>query len=371
MDASLHHWTIIFLFAAGQGFFLSVLLLAHKTSRQKGNHYLALIVLLFSFSLVHYVTYWMGLLGTYPHFIASSDTFIFLYGPLMFLYIYKFAYNKSPKYNFIHFLPFLIFLLISLPFYLSSGPEKIKQIQAIIKDPNHVYRYLRIAMDILANVHILIYCGVLFYMVRKESLFSKSFVLYIFLSFAGFALSFANYYILSYAGLIRPIYDYAISFAMAFFIYTIGYMGYRQPYASEEKSKMESKSKYENSTLKHVQAKRCVEALQKLMEEEKIFLENDLKIKDVADKLSVSVHHLSQAINENLGQSYSDFINSYRIKEAQKRLLYPEYENLKIIAVAYDVGFNNKASFNTNFKKFTGMSPSEYRKQKQITSQSS
>jgi AraC-like DNA-binding protein len=67
-------------------------------------------------------------------------------------------------------------------------------------------------------------------------------------------------------------------------------------------------------------------------------------------------------INERLEMNYSNFINSYRIQEAKILLFAPEKIDDSILDIAYEVGFNSKAVFNRAFKKFTGMTPSEFRK---------
>ena len=106
--------------------------------------------------------------------------------------------------------------------------------------------------------------------------------------------------------------------------------------------------------------------LLQIMQEEKPYLDSNLKIQHLAEKAGVSSHHLSQIINENLNQNYADFVNSYRINEAKRLLLSPEYEQEKILSIAFDAGFQNKATFNVSFKKYTGMSPTEFKKYQQI-----
>ena len=73
-------------------------------------------------------------------------------------------------------------------------------------------------------------------------------------------------------------------------------------------------------------------------------------------------HALSQLINEELGQNFFDYINSFRIQEFERRLVDPRNAHVSILGIAMDVGFNSKSSFNTAFRKFKGMTPSEYRK---------
>jgi AraC-like DNA-binding protein len=83
---------------------------------------------------------------------------------------------------------------------------------------------------------------------------------------------------------------------------------------------------------------------------------------DLAEQVSIPYRALSEVINNKLKQNFYDFINSYRIHES-KKLLSEKTERLKtILEVLYEVGYNSKSSFNSAFKKFTGMTPTEYRK---------
>jgi YesN/AraC family two-component response regulator len=98
------------------------------------------------------------------------------------------------------------------------------------------------------------------------------------------------------------------------------------------------------------------------MEQEKCYREEDLSLQDLAEKLSIPSHHLSQVINEKLIKNYSDYVNTYRIEEAMEHLADSWQKRRKILSIAFEVGFNTKATFNYVFKKHTGMTPSQYRK---------
>jgi len=68
-------------------------------------------------------------------------------------------------------------------------------------------------------------------------------------------------------------------------------------------------------------------------------------------------------INTRLQQNFFDFINHYRIEKVKKDLADPQKKNLKVLAIAFDAGFNSKSSFNAIFKRHTNLTPSEYRSQ--------
>ena len=110
-------------------------------------------------------------------------------------------------------------------------------------------------------------------------------------------------------------------------------------------------------------AQECVKRLERLMETEKVYREADLSLQSLAEKLSVSTHVLSQVLNEKLNRNFPDFINWYRIEEAKKILTSPRGARQKIASVASDVGFNTQVAFYNAFKKYTAMTPAQYKKE--------
>ncbi|HEX8016972.1 MAG TPA: helix-turn-helix domain-containing protein, partial [Flavobacterium sp.] len=102
------------------------------------------------------------------------------------------------------------------------------------------------------------------------------------------------------------------------------------------------------------------EKLRMLTESEKIYLENDLSLPVLAKRLGASCNETSFVINELYQDNFYNFINKYRIEEAKKMLLSDKYTQLNVLGIAYESGFNSKTTFNTTFKKHTGMSPTEF-----------
>jgi AraC-like DNA-binding protein len=98
------------------------------------------------------------------------------------------------------------------------------------------------------------------------------------------------------------------------------------------------------------------------MNKEKPYLMSSLTLKELADKLDMNPRILSQIINDRKKQNFYDFINSYRIEDAKLLLANPAKRKMTILEILYGVGFNSKSVFNTTFKKYTGLTPSEYKK---------
>jgi len=98
-----------------------------------------------------------------------------------------------------------------------------------------------------------------------------------------------------------------------------------------------------------------------LMEVDKVYQNPELTLQQLASTLQLSIHHLSQAINDGLQKSFYDLVNGYRVGEAKRLLMDDKDINYTILAIGFEAGFNSKTTFNTVFKKFTGFTPSEFR----------
>lgn len=184
--------------------------------------------------------------------------------------------------------------------------------------------------------------------------------------FAGFIFSYTSYFVLVRFPFFNQEWDYLISFSMMFTIYFIAWFGYLQPRVFSGFSLAESvafNGKYKNAELPDDVSKEILSLLENLMSTRYLYRESDLRLEKLASETGTSRHHLSQVINNRLGMNFFEYINSLRITEAMELLKDKGKSRLTIIEVAYQVGFNNKVSFNAAFKKQTGVTPTEYRKQ--------
>ncbi len=121
--------------------------------------------------------------------------------------------------------------------------------------------------------------------------------------------------------------------------------------------------KYKNSTLNDQDTSGILEEVEQLFKTKKLFLKNDLTLSEMADRLSISHRALSQAINQQAGKNFSEYINTFRVEEAKTLLKDPDMAGEKITAIAFDSGFRNLTSFNQAFKANTQLTPSQFRKQ--------
>jgi len=117
--------------------------------------------------------------------------------------------------------------------------------------------------------------------------------------------------------------------------------------------------RYTKSQIDHIDSDAVIYKINKFMQREKAFLTDNINLKDLAKEIDISPHQLSEILNRKLNKSFNLLINEYRINEA-KEILLREPER-KILAVAFDVGFNSPSAFYKAFQKFVGMTPTRFR----------
>ena len=118
----------------------------------------------------------------------------------------------------------------------------------------------------------------------------------------------------------------------------------------------------EKSTIDKIGLDPQLEKIKAAMDDDHLYLEPDLTLGMVADHLRIAPQELSSLINGSLGKNFNDFVNEYRVKTFQDKIQEGRAAELSLLGVAFESGFNSKATFNRTFKKFTGKSPSEYLK---------
>ncbi|MDH3711175.1 MAG: helix-turn-helix domain-containing protein [Cyclobacteriaceae bacterium] len=335
MEGITQYWTVIFLLVAGHGFFLSSYL-SLKGNKTTGARFLALLMLLFAISLVYYVAFWAGSLPQFSPFWALILTFPTLYGPLVYQFMSSYWDEKPGVWHNFPFIAHLVYMTA----YFFHQTNAVNW--SFFTQEGVVY------FTVFQNLSLLAYSMLLLY---KTASTDTKFLKLISWTFLGFTLSFNSYYILVNTIDFQPTYDYLISLFMSVFMYLIGYLSFG--------GSMTKKGHYQKSGLTDQLAAAYKSRLLKLMKEQKPYRNGQLKIKGLADLLNISVHHLSEVINSQFQVNFSEFLNRYRVQEAQQLLL----SSRSVKEICFLVGFNNKTSFSQTFKKHTGLTPSQYRLQ--------
>ena len=174
--------------------------------------------------------------------------------------------------------------------------------------------------------------------------------------------------------------DEHVSLAIALLVYAIGYLGLRQPEVfryetaefrvpeqtatlilSQPSQEPINTPRYERSGLGDEEAAQLGEALLAIMSAENPWKDSELTLADLATRLDSTPHKLSEVLNSEIGQTFYDFVNGYRVREVQRRIRAGEAKTLKMLALALDAGFASKSTFNQAFKKHTSQTPSDFR----------
>lgn len=120
-------------------------------------------------------------------------------------------------------------------------------------------------------------------------------------------------------------------------------------------------SKYKNSSLNNSDIESYKKRIIDAMETDKVFTNENLSLQTFSEIVNIPKHNISEILNMHLNTNFQDFVNEYRVEEFIKLYTDPENDHFSILGLATSVGFKNKATFNSNFKKIKGVSPTEYK----------
>ncbi len=364
-EPSFDTWPVIFLIAAVQGYFIALILWRWKNGNRRANRLLAVLLLLFALTMSEYVLYWTNYIFQYMHVANLSSQFPYLFGPLVWLYL-RSIYTQKPLRlrDAWHLAPFVLATILYLPWHLLDAELK--------REATLTQHNFPVSMPVLRALlwsriaHLIGYAVWNFMYIRRQPRVGATtrWAMSLNLFYTGFVLAYTSYFILIRFPFFNLSWDYHISAAMTAFIYLIAYAGYTQRavFDGYHWSEPNAPVKYRNSGLTPEASRSLLQNLTSLMVQEKYFQDPEISLEKLATALNSGKHHVSQVINEHLGASFFEYVNQLRVEEAKRLLGETSRSDLHVIEVAYAVGFNNKVSFYSAFKKSTGMTPTEYRR---------
>ncbi len=356
-------WTSFFLLVCSFGFFLTIILFANRKAL-KVNLPIILLVLGFSFILLQYVFYWTGYLQTYPYLYFYDNSWYLLFGPLLYGYITRF-YNPNFKIHWSHYFPVFISVSLNVFYFIkTNGYMDWKDFQN--ENLYHFFRAMRSPW--LAGISLAVYIFICrdFIKFNKSSFSSQyqrlreKWANFLIALFTVFVVAYLSYFVLVIFPFFNPQWDYAISFAMSAAIYGIGYMVYREPSIFNGELMVDLFVKETNSpTFSEETTAEFYTTLLKYIEENKPYLDNNLRLVQLADDVGFSSHTLSKIINDKAEKNFNQFINEFRLREAERLIV--NKESMPIKSIYYEVGFNNKATFYKAFRSKYHCTPLEFK----------
>ncbi len=351
---------IILIIIAFEALFVSIFLLSNKKGKRICNRILGFLMLLIGTQMIGILVARLNLQSEYIS--RLNCVYGLLYGVFIYFYTRSLIYREFQirTRDFFHLLPAGVVLVF-----------QVFSTQAC--HPNVVFTYI---------ISLSIYLTLSFYEIRRyhsvlintQSNFEitklswlKATLSVVVIVFLADILQFMLNYLFPTNLQLGELPETLVFILLLGFIVTVVFKGLKHPQiflGIDTESLIidkEANAKYRWSKLSDGELSEYLNRLQSYMKHKKPFLEGSLSLKDLAQQLNIPVRHLSQVINEKLGQNYQHYINSHRIEEAKHLLANPRDPKETIQEIMYAVGFNSKSVFHTIFKKQTGLTPSQFK----------
>ena len=363
-----------------QGLLLAFMLAyRYKSKSVAADIFLAILVLI---TCYHRTTYTIGFMSWYDTFRNTKINYYLISlglasGPLIYYYIKasveeSFSFTKKDT---LHFLPVILFVL----FYAFVYVYDLNQ-PGFADTQNGVLfswamEHLSVMFSVLFTLQLLIYLVLsfkLYYLFRNRLVqeYSNTYK-YELRWLRNFLFAYTFLFVYDVIQMITEGYIFDLhwteewwyQFCSALVVIYVGVMGYFTPLENVKKIKLsKSIDPLENdSVVEEFKFQDDLNHVCKLIKSEKLYLDPNLSLSQLSRKVKLSSSQLSFIINKGKGINFNDFINQYRVEYVKTQLIDPDKKHLTILAIAYDSGFNSKATFNRVFKRISGDSPSSFR----------
>lgn len=373
MSSASYYLSIIFSsLAAFQLFFVSLYLFMNRKGDARSNLLLGLSLLLLAISIGNITLNVIDPELSYGIIYAIDDGFFFLYGPLIYFYVQSVIYRDF-KFRLLHIIHLIPALLYYLYFFISLFIS-LHIDNANLADSDTESEFSLAKALIIGSVFLYL-LGYLWF-ARRAILFYRSEIRKNFSTVEGINLNWLMFILRSFVIItliamthnIQPILNsntlnvVTLIALVVFIFYFINRVLVKALNYPEILSGIEwsAKEKYQGSNLSSDEIGLINQKLISAIQDEKLFLNPDLTIKEVADSIGSNTKNVSQVINQMHHKNFFDFINSYRCAEV-KQILEAE-EKSTIMEAMFQAGFNSKSSFNKEFKKLTGQTPTEFKR---------
>jgi len=375
---TLDFYALFTLLGIVQGLFLAAFFLRAARRGKPYHAFQGWMLVCMALSLLEIFLLYTGYIARVLHLVDFSESLSLLIAPLFYLSVKSLLYGKVSKWELaLHFILPSLYLVLSIPYLLSSADLKYN---AWVTAYQLDYSLRKITFPwwwsspffrlTVYHTHILV-AGFVIYMVaaswllfsafrhRNERLLApKTPALR-----TARALNLQFLLVLAVVIVVKLVNpadtgDQLIATCVSLSIYSTSVIVLKNSAFFSQPSLPDS-GKYRNSSVSDADKARIAELLSRIMQEEKLYCSANISLARLATEIRSTPHVVSQVINERFGKGFFEWVAEYRI--AESKLLLKQYPHYKIEEIADRVGYSSKSSFNTAFKKITGMTPSQYR----------
>ncbi len=342
-----------------------------KQNNRLSDFLLGLVLVGMAFNIWEYMLGFSGIEILWRQLNFFPRTFGMAFAPLCYFY-FKSQIDKDFRFSkgdIWYFMPFIVHTVYHVGVF-SGGQDFVKTVEKNFHGPFYIPQ-IETFVEIGLNFFYIYKCLNLYNQYQKwtKTQFSdteavsfkwfRNFLIVLVIMFAVYLLKMIiiSIYKLDFE---EDWWDNVVGVILIYYVSITGY-AQAQPKTGlvfkEEEHKPENvqKEKFNEDELETWKTK-----ILKLMQDEKLYLQPELNLSDIANRLKTNISVLSGVVNNAFGKNFNDFVNEYRVKEFQERIQLPENKNITLLGIAFDCGFNSKATFNRSFKKFTGKAPKEF-----------
>ncbi len=334
---------ILFFFGAlgvFNSFIVTIYLLANKSYSNLNNRLFGIFLLLLNLRVLKSLFYAFSTEEPI-WFLQSGPSFFLLIGPLFFCYTLSVIkpnsfWIKYWKHHILFWLILVVFLIIFIPF----------------KEYNNLNKTIILPIINLQWLFFILLSGIFIKLDFKSHKNNQIKIKWLLILTMAILIIWTSYMFTSF--------DYFISgsiiFSILFYTFFLFFF-----FRKKTTSKVFEKVKLKNNIIYSEKSNPLINQLNLIMDNERLFINPNLKLSELAEKLNISTHELSKLINEYIGKNFTDLINEYRIKEAKQ--LIQENSLYTIEAIGHQSGFNSKSAFYKAFKRYTDTTPAKFKAQ--------
>jgi AraC-like DNA-binding protein len=371
LNVFLEQLSIVLTFAGiAQGFFVVLLLNNRGVRKSRANIFLSILLISLSFSIAHILFAGAVINHLSAEVYTLGDPTFLLIAPLLWFYT-KELIGEHVKRNgklIFHFFPFLLIVVLSLT--LRSVNSELAFMQFL----EHHQRLINVVFWVIVVVQ---FSSYLFF-IRKKWIAYQEFVKQELSNKEGVDISWVRFFMIVFLLInvfflfslfvvihfpVGPWHPKTTALIFSLSVFALGYKGILQKELFQSGEPIVRDNIIEPSlNAENKIDKQLIDRLLLYMIEKRPYLDAELTLSSLAKDLNISRSQLSILINDGMGDNFYDFVNKYRVEEVKRLMVDPQVKNYSLLGIALEAGFKSKSTFNLIFKRFTGLTPTEYRK---------